>query len=260
MSGAVQPTPSATGLEWGGNEITTLERRIVFSSPFAIYPATYIFRSFPRKKSAGTNPRYYTAFFWGNNGVFNWDGGAANTYYGAHPYPTPNNMAPGQWEISTDANDFTTGVEVNWERWYLHVFRAWRESASLTHHEFYWDYEDWVRNGTSFLEHDINNAAWADTNPPSPAIVIGQAPNNGSGQSWGGYDGFEEFKGILRGFQFYDALLTMSEVAQEILTPGSARTPWYLNLNPTPTDISDKSGNNHHPVWQGSSRPAIWNG
>jgi hypothetical protein len=44
----------------------------------------------------------------------------------------------------------------------------------------------------------------------------------------------------------------------ELAAPGSAVKPWYLNLNPTPTDISDKSGSNNHPVWEGADRPALW--
>lgn len=260
VGGAIHSSPTVTGLEWSGNESTTLERLMLFSSPFAIYPATYIFRVFPRKKTTGSNPRYYTTFFWGNNGVFAWDTGNANTYYGGHPYPVPTNLDPGQWEISVESNDFVTGSEVVWDRWYTQVFRAWRESASLTHHEFYWDYDDWVANGTSVLTHDVNDAGWADANPPSPALMIGQAPNNGSGQSWGGYAGYEEFKGIIRGMQFYDAQLSMSQVAQEVQAPGSFRTPWYLNLNPTPDDITDKSGSSHHPGWQGASRPTLWIG
>ena len=35
---------------------------------------------------------------------------------------------------------------------------------------------------------------------------------------------------------------------------------WYLNVNPTPGDISDESGRGHHPVWMGPLRPALWAG
>src|SRR5678815_405143 len=53
------PPPGSTGLEWSGNASTAFERRIVFTSPFPIYPATYVFSVFPRKKDTGPNPRYY---------------------------------------------------------------------------------------------------------------------------------------------------------------------------------------------------------
>ncbi len=250
----VQPAID-TGLEWSGNEETTFERRIVFANPFPIYPATYVFRVFPRKKDTGPNPRYYTTFFWGNNGDFVWDGGNANTYYGMHPYPTePLPFGPGQWEISVDKQDFTTGSEVQWDRWYTQVIRVWRENDSTTRHEFYWDWPD----RTKLLQHTVNDPDWAARQPPNPAIVVGQAPNNGRNESWGGYVGYEEFKGIIRGMEFYDSLLTPEQVTSELATPGSAVKPWYLNLNPTPTDINDKSGSNHHPAWEGADRPALW--
>jgi hypothetical protein len=257
IGGPVAGTPADTGLEWSGNESTTFERMLLWSSPFAIYDATYMFKVYPRKKTTGSNPRYYTTFFWGNNGTFTWDSGAANTYYGGHPFPVTAPLGPGQWEISTNSNDYTTGVEVVWDRWFTQVFRAWRESATLTHHEFIWDYDDWLANGTSILTRTNNDVGWADTNPPAPAIFVGQGPNVG-GVSWGGYAGFEEYKGIIRGMQFYDALLTMGNVASELASPGSVRSPWYLNVNPKPTDITDKSGNGHHPSWIGADRPALW--
>ena len=57
---------------------------------------TYIWRCFYRQQSS-----YYTAFFWGNYGNYIWDGGGANTYYGAHPYPiNPPNGNTHNWEIS----------------------------------------------------------------------------------------------------------------------------------------------------------------
>jgi hypothetical protein len=66
--------------------------------------------------------------------------------------------------------------------------------------------------------------------------------------------------GILRGFQFYDAALTPNEIAREIASPGSVRTPWYLNVDPIPSDISDKSGRGHYPEWVGSEHPLLWTG
>jgi hypothetical protein len=252
---AVQPAID-TGLEWSGNESTTFERRIVFANPFPIYPATYVFRVFPKEKTTGPNERYYTTFFWGNNGSFIWDGPSgqdANTYYGMHPYPVPAPFGAGQWEISVRSNDFVTGSEVQWDRWHTQVIRVWRENATA-HHEFYWDWPDRKK----LLEESFTDSNWAARNPPKPAIVVGQAPNRGDGVSWGGYAGFEEFKGIIRGMQFYNSLLALEQVESELAVPGSAVTPWYLNLNPTPTDINDKSGSNHHPVWEGKDRPALW--
>jgi hypothetical protein len=228
---------------------------LFWHNPFPIYDATYVFKVFPRKKTVPTNSPtgHYTTFFWGNDGAFAWDGGAANTYYGAHPYPVPAPNGPGQWEISVYANDYVTGSEVQWGRWYTQVFRAWRESATTTHHEFYWEWRD----TTKVITHTIVDPGWADRNPPTPAIVVGQAPNL-NGASWGGYPGWEEFNGVIRGIQIYSGLLSLSDIQSEISAPQSSPAGqsliWYLNLDPRPSDVTDKktTGVPHNPAWAGT--------
>jgi len=249
----------AYGLEWPGNG--SVRRMLYWSNPFPIYDATYIFKVYPRaKQPAGSGQPYpngyYTTFFWGNNGTFVWDGGVANTYYGAHPYPIPAPNGPGQWEISVASNDYVTGSQVQWGRWYTQAFRAWRESASVTHHEFYYDLPD----TSKVITRTVNDPGWADRNPPAPAIVIGQAPNL-NGASWGGYPGWEEFNGIIRGIQIYSGLLSVAEIQAEIASPKSTSTGqnriWYMNLDPRPSDVLDKKGTGtpHNPSWDGT--PAL---
>lgn len=259
-SSDVRP-PSATetsGLDWPGDG--TVPRMLYWHNPFPIYNATYIFKVYPRKKTVPPDQTgYFTTFFWGNDGSFTWDDGNANTYYGAHPYPIPAPDGPGQWEISVERNDFVTGSEVQWDRWYTQVFRAWRESSSITHHEFYWDWPD----TSMVISHTVNDLNWASRNPPTPAIVMGQAPNVG-GVSWGGYPGWEEFNGVIRGIQIYAGLLSLTDIQAEINAPASTTTGqnfmWYLKLNPTPTNVSDTSGREHHPSWNGSGRPNLYVG
>jgi hypothetical protein len=244
------------GLEWPGNG--SVRRMLYWSNPFPIYNATYIFKVYPRKKTATCcgSALYFTTFFWGNNGNFIWNNGNGNTYYGAHPYPVPAPTGPGQWEISVYSNDYTTGTEVTWNRWYAQAFRAWRESATTTHHEFYYDLPD----TSKVITKTIVDSGWANQNPPSPAIVMGQAPNL-NGQSWGGYPGWEEFNGVIRGIQMYSGLLSVSEIQSEIASPKSTTNGqnfiWYLNVDPRPSDVSDKktTGTAHNPVWDGS--PAL---
>jgi hypothetical protein len=229
---------------------------LYWHNPFPIYDATYVFRVYPRKKvPTSGSTGYYTTFFWGNDGVFTWDGGGANTYYGAHPYPIPEPNGPGQWEISVYARDLTTGSEVVWNRWYTQAFRAWRTSSSTTHHEFYWDLPDTSKVIRYTIDSD---PGWANRNPPRPAIVMGQTPN-WQGQSWGGFPGWEEFNGIIRGIQFYSGLLSVSDVLSEIQLPQSTAAGrnfiWYLNLNPRPSDVTDKKGTGtpHNPAWDGTA-------
>jgi hypothetical protein len=247
-----------TGLDWSGEGLEP--RMLYWHNPFPIYDATYMFQVYPRKKALPPNPTgYFTTFFWGNDGTFTWDGGNANTYYGAHPYPVPASDGPGQWSIAVESNNFVTGSEVQWNHWYTQVFRAWRESPSITHHEFYWDWPD----TSKMIAHTVNDPAWAQQNPPTPALMIGQAPNL-NGASWGWYPGWEEFNGVIRGIQIYAGLLSLADIQAELNAPGSSPAGqhfmWYLNMNPTPTNISDTSGKGHDPSWSGGGRPSLYVG
>jgi len=249
--GPAQSPSASYGLEWPGDG--AVRRMLYWHNPFPIYDATYIFKVYPRKKTTGAY-RYYTTFFWGNDGSFGWDGGVANTYYGAHPYPLPAPGGPGQWEISVYSNDYVTGSEVQWGRWYTQAFRAWRESPSITHHEFYWDLPDLSK----VIRKTIDDPNWAKKNPPTPSIVVGQAPDL-NGASWGGYPGWEEFNGIIRGIQIYSGSLSVGDIQSEIAAPMSTTAGrnliWYLNLNPRPSDVSDKKGigSPHNPSWFGTT-------
>jgi hypothetical protein len=267
---ATIPATSTTsyGLEWPGDG--AVRRMLYWHNPFPIYDATYIFRVYPRKKTVSdgdkTTTGYYTTFFWGNDGSFEWDTAhipytLPNTYYGAHPYPTPAPNGPGQWEISVYSKDVTTGTEVEWDRWYTQAFRAWRESPSIFHHEFYWDWPD----TTKVISVTFNDSDWAARNPPTPAIVMGQAPDRcgpppgNCGASWGGYPGWEEFNGVIRGIQIYSGLLSLADIQAEIAAPKSSAAGtsfmWYLNLDPRPTDVTDKKviGTSHDPSWDGTT-------
>ena len=75
--------------------------------------------------------------------------------------------------------------------------------------------------------------------PPHPAIVMGQAPDacgpppGNCGASWGGYPGWEEFNGIIRGIQIYSNNLSLSDIQAEINAPQSTvagqNSIWYLS-------------------------------
>jgi len=108
------------------------------------------------------------------------------------------------------------------------------------------------------IRHTITDANWANRNPPEPIIMVGQTADY-NGQSWGGYAGWEEFNGIIRGIQIYSGLLSVSDIMAEIAAPQSTETGrsliWYLNLNPRPNDVADKKGTGtpHDPSWEGTT-------
>lgn len=211
---------------------------------------TYIWRAYPRQQSG-----YYTAFFWGNDngGDFNenflWNNGSSDTFYGAHPYPdTQPNGSTHKWEIAAQGNDFVNGTVV-YNRWYTQALRVWSD-ASGKHHEFYWD----LPNTDPSHQVIVNlPASYGNLNPPVPALTWGDAPWNPSAEVW---------NGILRGIQIYTSKLSLPDILNEIASPTSTaagiNSIWYLNLNPTPTDIADKSGKGHNPEWVGNQRPMLY--
>ncbi len=231
------------GLDFPGSAATTNTIRFEFNNPLAIYPATYIWRVKPRQQNG-----YYTAFFWGNNGSFYWDRGSPNTYYGAHPYPaSPPDGATHRWEIATGGGDYVSPEPVVYDVWYTQALRVWADGNGK-HHEFYWNLPD-----TSKVVRSTESVNWGETMPPSPALIWGDAPWNPSN---------EIMNGVLRGIQIYSNSLSVTDILTEIGTPlgtdAGKTNVWYLNLNPTPVDISDQSGKGNNPVWSGNERPALW--
>ena len=232
-------------MDFPGNAARTGTIRFQFAKPLAIYPATYIWRVRPRQQNG-----YYTTFFWGNNGTFYWDRGSPNTYYGAHPYPSsPPHGSTHKWEIATGGGDYLSTEDVVYDMWYTQALRVWADGSGK-HHEFYWSLPD-----TSKMIYATESVSWGDTNPPSPVLVWGDAPWNESN---------EILNGVLRGIQVYSGVLSVSDILAEIANPLSTiagtSNIWYLNLNPTPGDISDKSGKGNTPSWVGRGRPALWSG
>ena len=252
-SSAPEPTGPIYGLDFPGSAGVVNTMRFRFLNPLAIYPATYIWRAYPRRQAG-----YFTAFFWGNDdgqgnlSTFLWtSNGGADSYYGAHPYPNaPPNGTSHSWEISIEQNDFVNGAVV-YDRWHTQALRVWSD-ASGKHHEFYWDLPN---TDASHRVTRTSPTSWGNVNPPVPALTWGDAPWNPGNEVW---------NGVLRGIQIYSANLSVADILSEASAPLSttagAANVWYMNLNPTPTDISDKSGAGHHPAWVGSERPTLWMG
>jgi hypothetical protein len=241
----VADAAQAFGLDFPGSAATSGTIRFRFTNPLAIYPATYIWKVMPRQQNG-----YYTAFFWGNDGPFYWGPTSPDTYYGAHPYPSPPpNGSAHKWEISVYGDDYVSSQNVEYNRWHTQALRVWSDGAGK-HHEFYWDLPDTSR----VIRVDVPSG-YGNIMPPSPALTFGDAPWNQSN---------EIMNGVMRGFQIYSVTLTLNDVLAEIKSPRStsngASHIWYLNLNPTPSDISDKSGSGHNPSWVGGERPRLWSG
>lgn len=215
---------------------------------------TYIFRVLPKQHTG-----YYTTFFWGNDDgkenldTFFWKNGftESDTYYGAHPYPdsaSPDGTTH-SWEISAGGGDVLNGA-VDYGRWHIQALRVWRDANGNKHHEFYWDLPF---TDPGHVVTYVGPTTYGEMNPPEPALTFGDAP-------W--QPGKELCSCVLRGIQIYASLLSPTDIQQEIASPQSTQAGsasiWYLNLNPTPTDILDKSGKGHDPEWVGNERPSLW--
>ena len=234
---------SVTGLDFRGNASTAGTVRFRFSKPLAMYPATYIWRVNPRRQKG-----YYTAFFWGNDGTFFWDDGQIGSYYGAHPYPQPPRTGTDhKWEISVNGRDTLSPEFVVYDQWYTQVLRVWSDGLGK-HHEYFWDWPNTAR----VIRQD-EDPSYGERPPTRPALTWGDAP-------WAPSE--EIMNGVIRGIQIYADVLSVSDVAAEIASPKSttagAQSIWYLNRNPRPNDISDKSGAGNEPVWVGRERPRLW--
>ena len=246
VSGASGPT---TGLDFPSNGSTSDDIRFRFSGAnlLPMYPATYIWRVNPRQQAG-----YYTTFFWGPDGPF-----TGASYYGAHPYPDgepkPSSTAH-KWEISIDGTDVVTdangnSTQLGYDTWKIQALRVLDDGVNKRH-EFYWDLPDTKKVIVSLLDRSYGNKP-----PDNPALSFGDAP-------WS--IGNERLSGILRGLQIYSSALSIADILVEVDTPlGSLAgngNVWYLNLNPTPDDIADKSGKGHDPSWASGARPKLWNG
>ncbi|WP_280154007.1 hypothetical protein [Piscinibacter sp. XHJ-5] len=236
-----------TGLNFPSNGSTSSDVRFRFtgSALLPMYPATYIWRVNLRQQTG-----YYTTFFWGPDGPF-----TGASYYGAHPYPDGGaGGSSHKWELSIYGNDFVNdangnSTQLGYGVWKSQALRVWDNGTNKVH-EFYWDLPDTSKVIRVTLDRNYGSPA-----PSNPALTFGDAPWN---------LGNERLSGVLRGIQLYSSALSVADLVTEANSPRSttagSNSIWYLNLNPTPSDISDKSGKGHNPSWVSSDRPNLWSG
>ena len=76
----------------------------------------------------------------------------------------------------------------------------------------------------------------------------------------------ERLSGRLRGMQIYSDALSLAQIQARMdlasdvaVVAANPSSLFYCNLNPTPDDISDKSGSGHNPSWHDSANKAtLW--
>lgn len=249
LSGAPAARAAEKGLEFPSNGETASDIRFRFSGANLqpMYPATYVWRVKLRRQSG-----YYTTFFWGPDGPFTGD-----SYYGAHPYPDGDYKPTSRdhkWELSINGGDYVEdasgkSTQLGYDVWRVQAMRVFDDGQRKVH-EFYWDLPD-----TTKVIRVLLDRKYGLTAALNPALTFGDAP-------WS--IGNERLSGILRGIQTYSVSLTTRDIVAEAAAPKSTKAGsdgiWYLNLDPVPADIADKSGKGHNPAWVGATRAKEWTG
>lgn len=242
MSGGARTPAVTTALDFPGDLGVNRQfhRTLPGDSIPDPYPITLVMSVFLREKGVA----YQTGFFHGIRGGF---GSADDRYYGAGPYPR---VPPGEmrWEIAATASDFT-GDLVQYNRWYRQAFVAWAD-ASGKHHRFYYD----LPSLSKVVAVDLP-PSYFTSSTPTQTLVFGDAPwDHVTGGASGGGPGNEQLKGLLRRIKIFTSRLTLADVISEALSDGLATSDgraavWYLNANPKPDDLTDKSGRGHDFHW-----------
>lgn len=262
------PAAGSSGLDFPGNRIAVADKdalRFRWQNPqdsgFDWLNTTIIWRVLVREQTdapgnATQTRGYMSLIFWGsddgNGGFSNWRPDSfvngANAW-GFHPYPDgPNtSLNAHRWEIA-DGGD-TLGDRVIYDQWHTQVIRITGSIGNPKVLEYFYDYDrDPGKKITRNWDSDRGNGL-----PENPVLTCGGAP-------WEPDN--EIFSGIVRGYQIYSTSLSDADIIAELAAPNSTAAGqssiWYLNLDPTPGDISDKSGNNHDPAWFGPLRPGLY--
>lgn len=219
---------------------------------------TYIWKYKPRQQAG-----YYVTLWWSNNGTFEWNGGKPDSYYGAHPYPRGGGASTTahDWEIGgmDYGADFIatlagTAKPVVKDRWYTQALRITVNGDGTRTARFYTDLPS---TAPGDVLRAIAPGYFGTSNPPAPALTFGDSP-------WYANYQHERLSGVLRGIKIFNKVLSEADTLAEansdalVTSQGSANV-WYMNINPTPDDISDKSGRGHHPAWaQPANKATLW--
>lgn len=200
---------------------------------------------------------YYAQFWWSNDGSFLWNGGSSGSYWGMHPYPQSSSNAGTThwWEIATsvggDFTDTRSGVglkkTVVQDTTYLQGMRVTRTDANNKTLVFYTSLPS-VANA-DVIEYIETSASYGETNPPSPAVTIGDSPWYASFQH-------ERFGGVLDAIKIFNAVLTEADMLSEAddfsalkTAAGSSAIWWGKNGFANIDDLTCSYGTGRSFVW-----------
>jgi hypothetical protein len=272
----------STALEFPSNDEAGSDIRIIWDdtvllprhSHTAIWKAKY------------TQQVGYYAWAWHSANTGSW---VPNYGYGTHPYPTDNESSPtynssdGQYtgllysgggidgdihhhELAdgrdiiacgssiTECGGAITPLSVSDGTWLTQARVAYEDGSDTVH--IYWP--DLVGNPSKKLVAIKTTSTITGSAGSTPAFYFGASDWTASG---GAND--ETPSGQFRFFKLFDTDLSLSDIQTEAAYEGNtAQTAaglantWYMNINPTVSDVTDKSGEGNDPSWANANRPS----
>jgi len=132
-------------------------------------------------------------------------------------------------------------------------------------HTFYPDALGALGNADFSIVQEI--ATGTLTSSSTPVFLLGCSPWTSSNfASTGTGTTNNETPGcIMRNIGLFDTALSISDARTEAASTGVTAASsggsghiWYINRNPTPSDITDKSAAGHTPSWANGNRPDLW--
>lgn len=277
---ATAAAPAQTALVFPANNAAGSDIRFLFSG--ANLPArkasTILWASCSNASITG----YVTHIWFSHNvAVFQAD----NYEVGGHPYPANAATYDGTGQVEAGVQGGSGGTSHYMElaglsardqiaipgtavqpvkdgtTWKRHALQTTLITGGTEVRHRYWP--DVIADSTNYFERIVSNTGFPA--PSAPAFYWGTSDwRAGSG---GANTNDETPNGKLRGFVIVDSgALTNAQIAaisalntDSAVTSylsGQSLTPWYVNMNPTHTDVSDKSSAGHSPSWANANRPS----
>lgn len=206
----------------------------------------------PTAQTAASNGTYYVAqFWWSAQSNFNWDSGSPNTYWGFHPYPPTNTVAAWYWEIAAEAGDAVNNrnaspISVVNDVWYTQAIRVTHNGNGTKTLVFYMNLPS---TDNAVVIQFTSASGYGETDPPDPALTIGDSPWYASYQH-------ERFSGIQGPIKIFDKVLSEADMLSEAAdmtqlttVDGAAHIWWGKNDFDTIDDLTCDYGTGRSFAW-----------
>ncbi len=225
------------------------------------YPITILYKYRPAAQN-----NYYSVF-WYTAATEAFTG--ASYYQGGTPYPLGGSGSTHRWEVAHDGTDTYSSQDVIKGIWYPQAFTANLDGSLNLDYEYFWAVDSgttstWMVT-TESSAANLTSCVCTATSTYGAAYImeLGAAPWRQNQPDPTKND--EVLYGVIRDIQVFDTILSASDIATEIATESNsaqtavgARHLWYSNVDPIPSDVTDKSGASHDPTWANAYRPIQW--